>query len=425
MRVRTLLVLGILAREAFSFWTGHPFDFELWVRTGYWVSMGHDPYLAIPFAPGVSFSNDFGGPGSEFAAAVGYLPFWPVILGGLYALYALLGSPTPYLYYFMIKQPIILCDILLAYFLYKYVDSRGSDKASFVLKAWLFSPFTIVLSGIWGMFDAIPLLFVVFALTARPGAYRGMWGGLATLAKSIPLIFTIPLSFGPKPIRNLAIALGIPIGASLLIVWLFGWNFTIVGGTLQSEVAKGGSTLSVWEIAYYLNYVGAVSDSAVKVFKTAGFIWIPAVAIATLLAYKWFGFDTERGVVQSLLLITLTFLLLRGEVNEQYALYLFGLALIDVAMWSPQRRNLFLVSVAAVMAFNVTNDFLWIRYLSPIVPNALTIESNIIAPIASARVTLLFSEAMAFWAVNIYYFFSLYRERHVRTEDYLLAPLGS
>jgi len=61
MRVRTLLVLGILAREALSFWTGHPFDFEIWVRAGYWVARGYTPYASLPFAPGASFANDFGG----------------------------------------------------------------------------------------------------------------------------------------------------------------------------------------------------------------------------------------------------------------------------------------------------------------------------------------------------------------------------
>ncbi len=420
MRVRTLLVLGILAREAFSFWTGHPFDFEIWVRTGYWVVRGYSPYSPLPIAPGVSFANDFGGGG--LSPAIGYLPFWPVLLAALYGVYALLGSPTPYLYYFLLKQPIIICDVLLAYFLYKYVDRRGSDKSSFVLKAWLFSPYTILLSGIWGMFDAIPMLFVVFALTARPGAYRGMWAGLATFAKSIPLIFTIPLSRGPKPVRNLAIALGIPVVASLLIFWIAGWPLSIVGTTLQSTVAKGGSSMSIWETVYYLNSIGVLSTSSLGIIAWAGYVWIAAVAIATVLAYRWFGFDTERGMIQSLLLITVTFLLSRGEVNEQYSVYLFALALIDIAMWSPQRRNVFFAGVVVVLMFNATNDLLFIRYLSPIIPQALTIESNIISRINPERNALLFLEAMAFWCVNIYYFYCLTRERHIRTEDALLAP---
>ena len=37
---RGLVVMGLLIREAFSFWTGHPFDFEIWLRNAYFVSRG-------------------------------------------------------------------------------------------------------------------------------------------------------------------------------------------------------------------------------------------------------------------------------------------------------------------------------------------------------------------------------------------------
>jgi hypothetical protein len=421
IKIRVLLLTGLLIREAFSFWTGHPFDFEIWVRAGYWVARGYNPYSSLPLAPGLSFANDFV-PGSTFSAAIGYLPFWPILLAGLYDLYTLIGSPSPFVYYFFLKQPAIICDVLVAYFLYRYVEKRGSDKASFVLKAWLFSPYTILVSAIWGMFDSIAILFVVFALTVRPGAYRGMWAGVATFAKSIPVIYAIPLSRGPKPLRNLALALGIPIVASLLIVWIMGWPVSGVGGSVASTVAKSGSSLSLWETLYYLNTIGVVSNSALGLFSFAGYVWIVAVPVAIVLAYRWFGFDTERGLVQSLLLITLTFLLLREAVNEQYALYLVALALIDVGMWSPQRRNLVIASMAVVLIFNATNDFLFIRYASPLFHQALTVESDLIAKVSAPRNDALLLEAVAFWAVNIYYFFSLSKERHTRSVDSLPQP---
>jgi len=374
----------------------------------------------MPLAPGVSFANDFG---YSFGAAVGYLPFWPVLLGGLFKLYVLLGSPSRFVYYFLIKQPIIICDVLLAYYLYRYVERRGSNQASFVLKVWLFSPLNIIVSSIWGMFDSIAVLFVVLALSARPGAYRGIWAGLATFAKSIPVIFAIPLSRGPKPIRNLALAIGIPALASFAIVWLMGWSVSIFGTTMQSTLATTRLSLSAWEVMFYLNTIGWIPNSALNfLFDWGGYIWIAGVAIATVLAYRWFGFDTERGLVQSLLLITATFLVLRGQVNEQYALYLFALVLIDVALWSPQRRKLLFASVAAVLLFHVTNDIFLIRYVAPVYPHVLTIEANLIGAINPERNFLLFFWATIFWLLNVYYFVALYKERHVRTEDALLAP---
>jgi hypothetical protein len=385
------------------------------VRTGYWVAHGVTPYADMPFAHGVSFADDFG---SGFGAALGYLPFWPLLLGALYEIYAFLGSPGIFAYLFLIKQPVIICDVLLAYFLYRYVGRRGSDKASLVLKVWLFSPFNIILSSMWAMFDAIPVLFIVLALTARPGAYRGMWEGLAIFAKSLPVIFIFPLVRGPRPLRNFALALGIPVAASLLVVYFTGWSFSIFGATMQSTLGTSRLSLSVFNVPFYLNLIGVIPNSSLNsIFPWAGYIWIVAVGVATILAYRWFGFDSERGIVQSLILITLTFLVLRGVVNEQYSLYLFALALIDVAMWSPRRWKLFLALLTVLLMFHLTNDVLLIRYLTPAYPQAFTIEANIIAANNSLRFALLFLEGVAFWMLNTYYFFSLYRERHVRTED--------
>ena len=140
------IIVGLLIREAFSFWTGHPYDFELWVRTGYWVVRGVDPYGIVPVAPGVSFVADLSAGGTP---TVAYLPFWPLLLGGIYAVYAALGSPNPLLYYFMVKQPIIVGDVAFAYLLYRFLDRRGSGRAMLAMKLWLFSPFNILLSSIW------------------------------------------------------------------------------------------------------------------------------------------------------------------------------------------------------------------------------------------------------------------------------------
>jgi hypothetical protein len=203
--------------------------------------------------------------------------------------------------------------------------------------------------------------------------------------------------------------------ASLVIIWLTGWSLSIFGSTMQSTLGTGRLSLSMWEVIYYLNDIGVIPNTALGFLAWAGYIWIAAVAIATILAYKWFGFDTERGIVQSLILITLTFLLLRGQVNEQYALYLFALALIDVALWSPKRKTLFWALVAAVLMFHVTNDVVLLRYLSPVYPRAEPIEASIIAAINPERNALLFVAAMAFWALNISYFYGLFKERRSRS----------
>ena len=417
MRVRTILILGVVVREAFSFWTGHPFDFEIWVRTGYWVVRGFSPYAPLPFAPGVSFANDFGNGNN---AAIGYLPFWPLLLGAIYELYSAVGSGNVLVYYFLVKQPVIFADVLLAFLLFVYVKRQNPDLAPKVLVLWLFSPITIIISSIWGTFDSMAMVFVMMALLAPPGRARSAWDGIATFVKSIPVIFILPLSYSRENRwLNFVIALAIPVLSTAVIVFLAGWpvigqRYTVLG-TLENTLQVYGFPLSLWGTWVFLSTVNAISNSTfLSVLSWGVYLWIPAVLAASLVASRWFGSNTERGLVQSLLFITLTFLLIRGQVNEQYSIYLLALLLIDVSLWSPQRMRLFYAVTAVVLAAIVTNNILLIRFVAPIYPSALQIETNLISSVNLLRNVLLYVEGLAFSGLNIWYLAALFKERKSR-----------
>jgi hypothetical protein len=417
MRVRTILILGIIVREAFSFWTGHPFDFEIWVRTGYWVVRGLSPYAPLPFAPGVSFANDFGNGNN---AAIGYLPFWPLLLGAIYELYLGVGSGNRFVYYFLVKQPIIFADVLLAFLLFVYVKRQKPDLAPKVLALWLFSPIPIIISSIWGTFDSMAMVGVMMALLAPAGRARSAWDGIAAFVKSIPVIFILPLSYSRENRWvNFAIALGIPVLSTAVIVFLAGWpvigqHYTVLT-TLENTLQVYGFPLSLWGTWVFLDTVNVISNSTfLGVLSWGVFLWIPAVVVASLAARRWFGFGTDRSVVQSLLVIILTFLLVRGQVNEQYSIYLLALLLIDATLWNPKRMKLFYVVSAVVIAAIVTNNVLLIRFLSPVYPNALQVEANLIASTGQLRNVLLYAEGLAFSGLNIWYLAALIKERRPR-----------
>ncbi len=421
MRVRTALVLGIAVREVFSFWTGHPFDFEIWVRAGYWVARGLSPYAPLPPAPGLSFANDFGNGANP---AIGYLPFWPLLLAAIYELFSLVGGGNRFVYYFMLKQPIIFADVLLAFLLFVYVKRRNPDMAPKVLALWLFSPFTIIVSAIWGIFDSMAMLFVMLALLAPGRTARSVWEGIGTFVKSIPVLFIIPLSFSrEKGWRNLAIALGIPLLSTVVVVLLAGWPVVgqryTVPTTLANTLHVYGFPLSLWGTWVYLNTLSVVSNSTFQsVFSWGGYLWIPACVIASLLARRWFGFGTDRGVIHSMLVVFLTFLLVRGQVNEQYAIYLLALLLIDAALWSPKRMRLFYAVSVVIIAATVTNNLLLIRFLSPVYPGALQLEASMIDATGQLRNVLLYLEGLAFCGLNVWYLAALIKERRPGGYDY-------
>jgi len=417
VRVRTLLILGIAVREAFSFWTGHPFDFEIWVRTGYWVVRGLSPYAPLPFAPSVSFANDFGG---VFHAAIGYLPFWPLLLGVIYELYSGVGFGDRFVYYFLLKQPVIFADVLLAFLLFLYVKRQNPDLAPKVLTLWLFSPITIIISAIWGTFDSMSMLLVMMALLAPAGRARSAWDGVAAFVKSIPVIFVLPLSYSRQSSWvNFVIALAVPVLLTAVIIYIAGWpvtgqQYTVIT-TLANTLQEYGFPLSLWGTWVFLNIMNVISNSTFQsVIGWGVFLWIPAVMAASLVASRWFGSETQRGLVQSLLFITLTFLLVRGQVNEQYSIYLLALLLIDAALWNPQRMRLFYAVSGVVLAAIVTNNILLIRFVTPIYPNALQIETNLIASVNELRNVLLYIEGLAFSGLNIWYLAALVKERRPR-----------
>jgi hypothetical protein len=414
-----MLVLGLAVREAFSFWTGHPFDFEIWVRAGYWVWRGFSPYAPMPSAPGLTFANPFG---NLLHAAVGYLPFWPLLLAGIYGLYTVVGFGDRFVYYFLIKQPIIIGDVLVAYLLYRYVSERNPELAPKVMALWLFSPFTIIISSIWGTFDSLAILFVMLALLARAGRTRAAWDGFATFVKSIPLLFILPLSYSQdKRVANFLVALGLPSILALLVVFLAGWpvagqTFT-VSTTLANTLRVSSWPLSLWGTLLFLNAEHVVSNAvAYNIISYGGYVWVAGFVISSLLARRWFGFGTERGVIQSMLVIVLTFLLVRGQVNEQYTLYLFALLLIDVALWSPQRMRLFYALTLVMLVETVTNNLLLIRFVSPVYANASGLEASLIASTGQLRNVLLWLEGLVLCGLNIWYLASLIRERGYAAE---------
>jgi len=75
---------------------------------------------------------------------------------------------------------------------------------------------------------------------------------------------------------------------------------------------------------------------------------------------------------------------------------------------------------AAVLLATVANNFLLLRFITPVFPQAEVIEASLISAFNFHRNTLVFLGAMAFGATNVLYFYALFKERHARTGDKFL-----
>ena len=395
-------ILGLLVRECFSFWTGHPSDFELWVRLGYEMSHGGNPYGILPPVPGLSFADVFG---YHNTATIAYLPFWPLVTGAIYLLYSASGWDNRFFYYFLLKQPIILGDVALAYLIFSYVCSKGSPRvALWALSFWLFCPLTVIISGIWGMFDSIAISFVFLAMQSNRRLVGILWEGLAVFAKSVPIIYVAPLTMKrAKDAWAPLLTMAFVSLVSILTFVTMRWPLAIVTTSIVSTVGKGGWSMSVWGLFFFLTFLGVIPNLGPQIYEALGILWIPLVLVFTWIAIRREGTGVDHNLIQSILICTLAFLIFKALIVEQYALYLLAFAIVDVALWHPKRKRLLLITLTVVMFYLVVNNFFLVRFLSPIYPGFVDFETYMYQNFGLLRFAALSLSGTAFTCLNIKY----------------------
>jgi hypothetical protein len=377
---------------------------------------GESPYMPLPSVLGLSFANVYS---SQDSATVAYLPFWPLVTGVIYAIYMLVGLDNRFAYYFLLKQPIIAGDVVLAYLLYSYISSRTSGEGTSVwaVRLWALSPFTIILSGVWGMFDSLCMCFILVSIMTTDYVKRSLWMGIGIFAKSLTLIFAIPAAIRKtQRVIGLLVAIGFPAFTSLITMIVMGWSLPTVMRVLASTVVRGGGSMSVWDALYYMNYLGVLQTLPSNLANVLGFLWVPAIILFTVLAYRKMGFDSDHGLVQSMLIIILVFLIFKARVTEQYAIYLLALAVIDVAIWNPQRKRMLMATIGTVLFYLFLNNYFLIRFLSPVYPDYVKIETGL-SQIEPIRLALLFAAGIVFTCLNLSYLISILKENRSFVEN--------
>jgi hypothetical protein len=420
MKISTVLAAGIAIREAFSFWTGHPFDFELWVRLGYYTVRGVSPYGVLPAAPGLSFTDVFS---ISSTATIGYLPFWPFVTGVMYWLYTLVGFGNRFVYYFLLKQPVIIGDIAVAYLLYLIVKRERPEKSLWAAEVWAFLPLSIIFSGIWGMFDSLAMALVLAAFLSSSASSRSLLSGLATFAKSIPLIFAIPLTLGRgRRWWGILVAVLVPASLTVGVSVAMGWSVSSVMGVVGSTVGKGGGSMSVFAVLGYLQYLGVLTPQALDQLWILNDLWIPAVIVGTVVAARRFGLQSDSAVTRVMLVATLMFLIFKSQVNEQYYVYLLALGLLDVCLIQPKRIRLIVATAATVTVYLLANNVLLIRFLAPIYPQATLIDFTLDIQYSFLRSTLALVAGLAFTALNVAYLIWLWKDSSPRGQSAANQP---
>ncbi len=171
-------------------------------------------------------------------------------------------------------------------------------------------------------------------------------------------------------------ALALPLVVTVAIFLGAGWSFTHLAALSTSQSHGGGlgmNLASPLSLGAVVNVLSRVPD----LYELLAYAWVPGVILASWPAAKWVRSNEPSAELRALLLLVTVFLLLRWGLYEQYMLYLFSLAALDVAVFHPGRRRLLLLTVGLASTFLLVNNELGLRFLAPADPGILSFTNAI------------------------------------------------
>ncbi|MEM3700982.1 MAG: hypothetical protein QXL57_09010 [Candidatus Bathyarchaeia archaeon] len=354
---KAFILTGLLVRLVFSFWTGHPWDFEVFIRVGYHVANGSN--LFGTFSSESYYTKGLGQPIFSSVTGLGYLPAWGLYTAFAYRIYSLLLL-SPFLYYFMLKLAPIIGDLVSTYLVYSLTSALTGDvqKARTSALTFFLCPFVIFISSVWGMFDSISLAFTlasILLLLLDKTCWSSLCLGMGIYIKVIPIIY-LPIHLiylnGKRGIKetltHLLISLAVPFVLTMIPIIYFGWETSKAAATILSQTQKTGEVLTYWNLGALLNDLfpktfQSESLNEIFSFPLVRYFWVLGLMVGHLLYYKFQRDSSELPdlslLLKGCLFVTMGFLLTRTFIPEQFVIYLAPLTVVEAE--NPNSRKIF------------------------------------------------------------------------------------
>jgi hypothetical protein len=358
---RGYFLAGLLLRLFLAPFLSHPFDMRVFMAVGAAVSQGNTPYgqyvLQDIFAAS-PHPHLYG-----VIPGIGYPPLWGLVDGLMRTFSSAIAPNNLYAYVLALKIPIILGELLLAVVIYNILKAEANERiATATYLIFIFCPFIMAVGTIWGMFDAIAL---IFALLAAYTLHRN-WGtssvflAVASALKLFPLVLA-PLyslllykSVGSKKraANYLIHTIAITGVLTFLPMIAFNWPTSNMYNALTYHVTTSNPSYdrlasfpygaaSPFNVATLLVNVGGPMFTPPDIFVYA---WIPACILVYLLLFRSRAM-VPKGInvsadfistVQWSLLLLLTLFTTRVWVSEQNLVFLFAFFALSVFLQHPQ-----------------------------------------------------------------------------------------
>ncbi|MEM2094582.1 MAG: hypothetical protein QXI32_04735 [Candidatus Bathyarchaeia archaeon] len=321
--VTEILLLGLLLRLVLAPFTGHPWDVKVFISTGRNIAYEHvSPY---------SYSYKY---------YYNYPPLFAYWLGLSFFLFLSLGGNPqdtyPTLMILLMKVPVILADTAIAIILYHLVLKRRPDEARRTLVGWVFNPFVIMVSTMWGQIDMIPgLMALLSALYLSEG-------------RLLPSILALAMFFSVKPYP--LIPLLVPAIMILLLKtnrqkrFLVGYVLVPVGVFILFS-----APFLLWDLSGFYYQLFVFQGTRIgTVHDPWGTFWTP-ILIFQMLAPQIFSYETIHPIVTALSLFA--------------AFILYGVLIVNIRKWSFDELSSYRVFIAVSMIFYLANRIFEETYL--------------------------------------------------------------
>jgi len=319
-----LLSVGIASRVALMAFTGHGSDMEVW------------SYCARSYYEGGVFDvQSVPLPVTYYIILLGYAPYSALRWFGFQDARFLDHVPGVIESVF-IKFPLILCDLVAMLLLARILRKLGDRKALAHASLYWLNPLTVLLSGVWGMYDTVAVTFLLCGLTSL--FLDQKWGTscaffiLSSLTKGIGIVgFTPLLVVLGRDRKRIELAKAVIYGAVVAILLFLP---VVVTGGFRAVLDFAGEVLR--NRAGMGSQASATGDSYMSFLDLIGLrpqsshlnlaLFVIFLCLAGWLAYKLKDSETMREDIEvtfrfiSLAMIAVYFLFFR--IYPQYYLWI-------------------------------------------------------------------------------------------------------
>jgi Gpi18-like mannosyltransferase len=274
---------------------------------------------------------------------------------------------------FTLKLPIIACDIITALALYKALSGHRKAQSA-VTWLWLFNPYVILISAVWGQFDSIPTMFLLLAILSSIKGKPSLSGfllALGSLAKVFPVVYLpLVLVYYWKKARAEAAKL---IATFLATCASFIPAYFVLGNGVPSIYLS----LASWPSPDWfgrnaiggLTWLRLVDISSLHRNFPIFLALLTPLYIIILFGFGRMKFDAQ-GLLISVLELTFALYLTYTVVNEQYVLWFLPFAIIALPRIRALRLGAITMSgIAFVYIFLLHYGIFY--FLSPVLDPAL------------------------------------------------------